>query len=289
MSDPSPHTDVIFDQLTMRNRATQIPPPVRRFVSGFPTHSGNVLLLPLTELMLLSVLAEWVMSTHEMPTAPVAKISFIGHSDRDDNVGREFERLLSQTRAEAVRLYFIKELLVKTPIGFVSIVPRISFPPATGVGSAEITPASDEAGRLRNRRVTLVFERGPPPAPPPPFILDLPKVKVAPVMIGPPSPPFIWSRPLPKPIKVPKTKFEEAIDRARRITKFFDVGSMAKGAFNAVREFIDPALTPEERRKAETEVAQDLADEFEKENRERGVRLRDPPGEPDPKDSPPPP
>jgi hypothetical protein len=287
VSDPSPHTDVIFDRLTMQNRVAPVPPQVRRFVSGFPAHTANVLTLPLTELMLLSVLAEWVMSTHEMPSAPVSKISFIGHADRDDSVGREFENLLSQTRAEAVRMYFIRELLVKTPIGFVSIVPRISFPPASGVGSSEFTPAVNEAGRLRNRRVTLVFDRGPPPAPPPPFVLDLPKVNVAPVMIDPENPPYIWWRSLPKPIKVPKTKFEEAIDRARRITKYFDMGSMAKAAFNAVREFIDPALTPEERRKAETEVAQDLADEFEKENRERGVRLRDPPGEPDPKDSPP--
>jgi hypothetical protein len=285
MSDPSPHTDVIFDQLTARARTAAIPPPVRRFVSGFPTHSENVLMLPLTELMLLSVLAEWVMSTHEMPTAPVAKISFIGHSDRDDRVGREFEKALSQRRAEAVRLYLRKELLVKTPIGFIPIVSKIDWPPASGIGSAEYTPAVNEAGRLRNRRVTIEFERGRPPAPPLPFILDLPKVKVAPVMIGPPNPPYIWWRPLPKAIKVPKTKFEEAIDRARRITKYFDVGSIAKAAFNAVREFIDPALTPEERRKAEVDVAQELADEHEKEVRERGIRLRDPPGEPDPKDA----
>lgn len=280
MTGPSPHTDPIFNQMTAQSQTVPLPPPRKRFVSGFATHSDDVMTLPLKEHILLRVLVDWVMTTNEMPHAPVVKISFIGHTDRDDRVGREFENQLSLRRALAVQQFFIKQLFLLTPLGFISVAKQITFPPPTGVGSAEFKPASNEAGRLLNRRVTMIFEHGRPPPPPPPFILDL-KVRVDPP-IGPPRPePHPWTRPIPPPIKMPPSKFQETIKKVRKALEHFDKGTIAKGMFEAVKDFIEP-MSPEERRKAEIEVAEAMRDDQEEEDRERRKRTLDPPGDKDP-------
>lgn len=286
MTEPSPHTDFIFDAMTAQSQVVPLPPQKRRFVSGFPAHSEDVMKLPLSEHMLLRVLVDWVISTHEMPHAPVAKISFIGHADRDPNVTREFEVQLSRRRAEAVRVFFITEFFRTIPINLLESGMRIDMPDATGIGSEDFIPAHNEEQRLKNRRVTIVFDHGRPPPPPPPFILDL-KVKVPPLMIGPMRPgAHPWTRPIPPKIPMPPSKFQERIDEIRKALEFFDKGVIAKGLFEGFRHIVDPPTTPEELREIDIKRAETFRDDQEEEDRKRRIRTLDPPGPPDPTEIP---
>ena len=98
-----------------------------------------------------------------------------------------------------------------------------------------------------------------------------------------PPPPHPWTRPIPPPIKLPKSALEEKLDQIRKSPlRFLDMGSIAKASFNAVREFIDPTVPGPELEKAQDDLANDLRDFWEEEKRKRDNRTKDPPGDPDP-------
>lgn len=233
------------------------------------------------------MMAEWVIDTHELASFPVIKITCIGHADRDFQRGKDYEQQISERRAEAVKTFFVNEIGrlgfsiwdMMQP-GFVPIVARLKFE-ARGVGSSEHVLAHNEAGRRRNRRVSIVFERGASPQPPPIFILDVTKVPLPPD--PDPLPPHPWPVPIPPAIKLPKSALEEKLDRIRKSPiRFFDIGSIAKASFNAIREFIDPTLPGPELQKAQEDLAKDLRDWWEDEKRKRDNRTKNPPGDPDP-------
>jgi hypothetical protein len=290
--DRMPHSvlgaDAIFARMTTRSVTGPVPPPARRSVSGFPAHTDTVASLPLLEQIDLRMMVEWVIDTHEFADFPVIKITCTGHADRDAQRGRAFEQQISERRAAAVKTFFANEIArlsfsvfdLMQP-GFVPIAKRIAFD-SLGVGSSEHVPAHNEAGRRRNRRVTIQFERGSSPQPPLIFILDITKVPLPPHDPSPP-PPHPWTRPIPPALKLPKSALEEKLDRIRKSPlRFLDMGSIAKASFNAVREFIDPTLPGPEREKAEEQLVDDLRDFWEEEKRKRENRTKDPPGDPDP-------
>ena len=274
--------------MTARSMSGPPPPPARRSVSGFLAHTQTVANLPLLEQIDLRMMAEWAIDTHEFAGFPVIKITCIGHADRDVQRGKSFEQQISEQRAAAVKTFFVNEINrlsfsifdLMQP-GFVPIVKRIVFE-SQGVGSSEHVPAQNEAGRRRNRRVEIIFERGRLSQPPPFFIVDITKLPLPPHDPNPP-PPHPWPRPIPPPIKLSKSALEEKLDRIRKSPlRFLDMGSIAKASFNALREFIDPTLPGPEREKAEEELAKDLRDFWEEEKRKRDNRTKDPPGDPDP-------
>ena len=281
-------SNAIFTHNTGSYVSGPLPPPVRRSVSGFPAHTDTVASLPLLEQIDLRMIAEWVIDTHEFAGFPVIKITCIGHADRDFQRGKTYEQQISGRRAEAVKTFFTNEIHrlsfsifdLMQP-GFVPVVKRIAFE-SRGVGSLEYVPAKNEVGRRRNRRVTIVLERGRSPQPPLPFILDITKLPLPPHDPNPP-PRHPWTRPIPPPIKLPKSALEEKLDQIRKSPlRFLDMKSIAKASFDAIREFIDPTLPGPEREKAEEELAKDLRDFWEEEKRKRDNRTRDPPGDPDP-------
>ena len=280
--------DAIFTHMTVTGVAGPPPPPARRSVSGFPAHAETVASLPLIEQIDLRMMAEWAIDTHEFAGFPVIKIICIGHADRDFQRGKDFEQQISLRRANAAKTFFVNEISrlsfsifdLMQP-GFVPIVKRIAFE-SKGVGSSQHVPAQNEAGRRRNRRVTIVFERGRTPQPPPFSIVDITKLPLPPHDPNPP-PPHPWTRPIPPAIKLPKSALEEKLDRIRKSPlRFLDMGSIAKASFNAVREFIDPTLPGPELEKAQEELAKDLRDFWEEEKRKRDNRTKDPPGDKDP-------
>jgi hypothetical protein len=280
--------DAIFAQMTARSVVGPPPPPERRSVSGFPALKETVGSLPLLEQIDLRMMVEFVIDTHEFAGFPVMKITCIGHADRDAQRGKEFERQISQRRAEAVKAFFVKEIdrlatsiFDKIQPGFVPIVKRITFE-SQGVGSSDHVPAQTEAGRRRNRRVTIVLERDRTSQRPPFVIADITKLPLPPHDPNPP-PPHPWTRPIPPAIKLPKSALEQKLDRIRKSPlRFLDMGSIAKASFNAVREFIDPTLPGPELEKAKEQLADDLRDFWEEEKRKRDNRTKDAPGDPDP-------
>lgn len=288
MANSAFSTDAIFARMTVRSVTGPPPPPARRSVSGFPAHTQTVASLPLLEQIDLRMMAEWAIDTHEFAGFPVIKITCIGHADRDFQRGKDFEQQISTRRAEAVKTFFVNEIRrlsfsifdLMQP-GFVPIVNRIAFE-SQGVGSSEHVPAKNEAGRRRNRRVTIVLERGRTPQRAPFFIVDITKLRLPPHDDDPP-PPHPWTRPIPPAIKLPKSALEEKLDQIRKSPlRFLDMGSIAKASFNAVREFIDPTRPGPELEKALEELATDLRDFWEEEKRNRDNRTIDPPGDPDP-------
>jgi hypothetical protein len=288
MADPVSSPDAIFAQMSVSSATGPPPPPARRSVSGFPAHTQTVANLPLLEQIDLRMMAEWAIDTHEFAGFPVIKITCIGHADRDFQRGKKYEQQISERRAEAVKTFFMNEINrlsfsifdLMQP-GFVPIVKRIAFE-SRGVGSSEHVPAQNEAGRRRNRRVTMVFERGRSPQPPSFFILDITKLPLPPHDPNPP-PPHPWTRPIPPAIKLPKSALEEKLDQIRKSPlRFLDMGSIAKASFNALREFIDPTRPGPELEKAQEELAKDLRDFWEEEKRKRDNRTKNPPGDPDP-------
>lgn len=288
MSNSTLNPDAIFAQMTAKSVSGPPPPPSRRSVFGFPTHTHTVASLPLLEQIDLRMMAEWAIDTHEFAGFPVTKIACIGHADRDFQRGKAFEQQISEQRAEAVKNFFVNEISRLTfsifdlmQPGFVPIVKRIAFE-SRGVGSSDHVPAQNEEGRRRNRRVTIVFERGKSPQPPLFFILDITKLPLPPHDPNPP-PPHPWPNPIPPPIKLPKSALEEKLDQIRKSPlRFLDMGSIAKASFNAIREFIDPTRPGPELEKAQEQLAEDLRDFWEEEKRKRDIRTKDPPGDPDP-------
>ncbi|MCB1767747.1 MAG: hypothetical protein KDJ22_17115 [Candidatus Competibacteraceae bacterium] len=290
MANPVFNPDVIFMQMTAKSVAGSPPPPARRSVSGFPPHIHAVASLPLLEQIDLRMMTEWVIDTHEFAGFPVLKITCIGHADRDFQRGKDHEQQISERRAESVKTWFVNEISrlsfsifdLMQP-GFVPVVKRIAFG-SRGVGSSEHVPAQNEAGRRRNRRVTIIFERGRlSPQLTPPFIVDITKLPLPPHDPNPPTPRPSWTKPIPPPIKLPKSALEEKLDQIRKSPlRFLDIGSIAKASFNAFREFVDPTRPGPEREKAEEELAKDLRDLWEEEKRKRDNRTKDPPGDPDP-------
>jgi hypothetical protein len=257
-------------------------------VSGFPALTETVASLPILEQIDLRMMAEWVIDTHEFAGFPVIRITCTGHADRDFQRGKTFEQQISERRAEAVKTFFVNEIRrlsfsifdLMQP-GFVPVANRIAFE-SNGVGSSDHVPAHDEVGRRRNRRVTIALERGRSSQPPPFFIVDITKLPLPPNDPNPP-PPHPWARPIPPPFKLPKSSLEDKLDQIRKSPlRFFDMGSIAKASFNALREFIDPTLPGPEREKAEEQLADDLRDFWEEEKRKRDNRTKDPPGDPDP-------
>ncbi len=288
MSNSEVKANDIFTQMTARSTSGPPPPPVKRSVSGFPPHTKTVANLPLLEQIDLRMMAEWAIDTHEFAGFPVVKITCIGHADRDFQRGKAYEQQISVDRAEAVKRFFVNEISrlsfsifdMMQP-GFVPVSRRITYV-SRGVGSAEHKPAQTEAGRLRNRRVTIVFEFGRMPQQSPVSIIDITKVPLPPHDPNPP-PPHPWPKPIPPPIKLPKSDLEEKLDKIRKSPlRFLDMGSIAKASFNAIREFIDPTQPGPEREKAEEQLAEDLRDFWEEEKRKRDIRTKNPPGDPDP-------
>lgn len=289
MSDQVSRPDTIFAQMTANSVASSPPPPAQRSVSGFLAHTHVITSLPLLEQIDLRMMAEWVIDTHEFAGFPVIKIICIGHADRDFQRGKNFEQQISERRAKAVKTFFVNEISrlsfsifdLMQP-GFVPVVKRIAFE-SRGLGSSEHVPAHNEAGRRRNRRVAIIFERNRTPQRSPPFIVDITKLPVPPHDPNPPPPRPSWTKPIPPPIKLPKSVLEEKLDQIRKSPlRFLDLGSIAKASFNALSEFIDPTLPGPEREKAEEELAKDLRDIWEEEKRKRDNRTKDPPGDPDP-------
>lgn len=292
MADPPSNADRIFAQMSARSVAGPPPPPERRFVAGYPSHQDSVASLPLLEQIELQLLAQWAVDTHELEGFPVVKIICVGHADRDFQRGTQFEQQISERRSRAVRQFFENEIRklsfdiwgMMQP-GFIPVFSRIKFE-STGIGSSKHVPAVNEAGRLRNRRVAIIFERDRSPQPPiviAPFsilditVLPLPHLPLPDPRSGP------WFRPIPPAIKLPKSKLQEIIDSVRNSAlKYLDLGSIAKATFNLLKDKIDPNLGPEERRKAEEDLAKDLRDWYEEEKRKRDNRTKDPPGDPDP-------
>lgn len=285
--------DEIFAQMTVQSVAGPPPPPQRRFVGGFPPLTSRVADLPSIEQIDLRMMIEWAIETHKISPFPVIEINCIGHADRDFQRGKAFEQSISERRALSIMNFMRGEIqrlgmdifASITQPTFIPIFARITFS-FDGVGSAQHKPASNEEGRRLNRRVTIEFVRGKSPQPPPPFIVDITKL--------PPQPPdprpdpdgrHPWTRPIPKAIKLPKSKLEELLDKVRKSPiKYFDMGSIGKASLAAVREFIDPTLPGPEREKAEEDLAKDLRDFWEEQQRGRDNRLKDPPGDPEPSD-----
>ena len=290
MGDLPSTTDLIFVQMRARRASGPVPPPEKRFVAG-PRPPGPVASLPIIEKIQLRLLAEWAIDTHDLGGFPVLKISCIGHADRDFQRGNEFEQQISERRSLAVKKFLESEIQrlgfdiwgLMQP-GFIPVFSRMTFE-SKGIGSAEHVPAKDEAGRLRNRRVTMIFEKGPSPQRPiqPAFAPHNPGPGPGPGPQPPHPEPGPWFRPIPKAIKLPRSQFEEIIEKFRNSAlKYVDVGSVAKATFNALRQHIDPDIGPEARRKAEEEVAKDLDDYYREEQRKRDERNKNPPGDPDP-------
>jgi hypothetical protein len=279
--------DAIFVQMTVSSISGPPPPPARRSVSGFPALTETVARLPLLEQIDLRMMAEWAIDTHEFAGFPVIKITCIGHADRDFQRGKNFEQQISERRAEAVKNFFVNEIgrlsfsifdLMQP--GFVPVVKRIAFE-SKGVGSSDHVPAQNEAGRRRNRRVTIVLERGRSSQQSPFLIVDITKLPLPPHDTNAP-PPHPWTRPIAPAIKLPKSALEEKLDQIRQSSlRFLDMGSIAKASFNAIREFIDPTLPGPELDKAKEQLADDLRDFWEEEKRTRDNRTKDPPGDPD--------
>jgi hypothetical protein len=145
-----------------------LPPPDRRAVSGFPPHTDRVEGLPSVEQFLISDLVDWVIETHVPGAFPVVGINCIGHADRDDRLGRGYEQDISERRARAV-MTALEDGIVRRSwrIAMGLYIPTvwssIRFT-SSGVGSSDAKPAVNEAQRLRNRRVQMIFTRGNPAA-----------------------------------------------------------------------------------------------------------------------------
>ncbi|HAO33411.1 MAG TPA: hypothetical protein DCQ84_10720 [Candidatus Competibacteraceae bacterium] len=288
MADQASKPDAIFAQMTASSVTGPPPPPARRAVSGFPTHTHAVASLPPIEQIDLRMMVEWVIDTHEFAGFPVRKITCIGHADRDVQRGKDFEQQISERRAEAVKTFFANEIsrlsfsvFDAMQPGFVPVLQRIAFE-SSGVGSSEHVPAQNEAGRRRNRRVTIIFERDRTLQRLPPFIVDITKLPLPPDP-NPPPPRPSWTKPIPPPIKLPRSALEEKLDQIRKSPlRFLDMGSITKASFNALREFIEPTRPGPEREKAEEELAKELRDIWEEEKRKRDNRTKNPPGDPAP-------
>jgi hypothetical protein len=263
--------------------AGTVPGPSRRSVSRFPPLTDKVEALPIDERILLRLLAEWVVETHEPGLFPVVKITCIGHADRDFQRGKGFEQAISERRARAVLEALSKEIRFLSGIviiqNFVPIPSRIQFS-ASGVGSAQHKPAVNEKQRLRNRRVEIIFERGQPNRPPPVFFDIIEATKRA--IRSMPQPPL----PLPRPdfftkIAPPpkKDEWREFITFLRKKTplRFVDLKSVTEGIIDAV----SPPENPEE---VQEKWAESLLEALIDDENERRNRTIDPPGDPDDED-----
>jgi hypothetical protein len=265
-----------------QSAAGAIPGPSRRSVSGFPPHTDTVDALPLDERIQLRVLAEWVMQTHEPGMFPVVRITCIGHADHDFQRGTAFEKAISERRARAVMEGLAKEIRFLGGfvilVNFVPIVKRIQFS-SSGVGATQAKPAVTEKQRLRNRRVEIVFERGPPVRPPQPVIDILEATRRAirnmPRPPIPPPPPDFFTKIVPPP---KKDEWRELIKRLHDgPLRFIDLKTVTEG-------IIDVLGPPETQEEAHEQWVDGLLDALKDDEDERRKRTIDPPGDPDEED-----
>jgi hypothetical protein len=124
--------------------------------------------LPAVEQFLISDLIDWVIETHVPGAFPVVEINCIGHADRDDVRGRGYEQAISERRARAVLTaleqgIFDRSWGIAMGLYIPTVWSSIRFA-SSGVGSRDAKPAVNEAQRLRNRRVQMIFKRGSPAA-----------------------------------------------------------------------------------------------------------------------------
>jgi hypothetical protein len=214
--------------------------------------------------------------THKPGAFPVTAIECLGHADQDVQRGAKYELDISKRRGESVKKYFEREIAVKSfsfspTKGIATLNSRIAFS-ASGEGAIHARPAVNEAQRLRNRRVSIVFTRGLAPPPPPLPFADLFKgLFKNPIPGVPPLRPNYFVN-----VKFPTKDEWAAIVKYIRQSpvRFIDI----KPGIQSLLEALEPPA-------GDTEIlekwSEGLTDALIDDERERKNRTQDPPGDPD--------
>jgi hypothetical protein len=148
-------------------QALRCPGNVSERVSGFPRYQQSVRSLPLAEQAKVTRLARLIVKSFTRGCAPITRVLFVGHADRDRQRGPAFEKSISIERARELRIALTKA------VHDLSRMQRVA-PSAPSVSSIRwehrgrgasrllVPNPTTEQQRARNRRVEIFLSTGAP-------------------------------------------------------------------------------------------------------------------------------